>query len=210
MAEIVLGVDPSLTNTGIVYMRDGQACIGEIVSKDTPHTHHESAMRLGRLYASMRDSIQQIGKVSVVAFEGYAFGSMNQREAMGEAGGVLRLAALHEGCRIIVIPPTSVKKFVTGKGVAQKDVMRLAIFKRWGFEHKSEHVLDAYAVAKVATSMLLMERGEPDDLTKAQAEVLRSLLNPSKKRRKVDRSSFKTRNPHINLDSPGANQDDSQ
>jgi crossover junction endodeoxyribonuclease RuvC len=198
MDEILLGVDPSLTNTGIVYLRDGQACVGEIRPPAIPHTPDESAVRLDYLYRGMRDSIQQIGKVSVVAFEGYAFGSMNKREAMGEAGGVLRLAALHEGCRILVIQPTAVKKFVTGKGVAQKDVMRLAIFKRWGFEHSSEHVLDAYAVAKVATSMLLMERGEPDDLTKAQAEVVRALLNPVKKKRKIERS----RNLPIDPDSP--------
>jgi crossover junction endodeoxyribonuclease RuvC len=199
MDEILMGVDPSLTNTGIVYLRDGQACVGEIVPKTTPHTPDESAARLEYLYRGMRSSIQQVGNVTDVAFEGYSFGSMNKREAMGEAGGVLRLAALHEGCRILVIPPTAVKKFVTGKGVAQKDVMRLAIFKRWGFEHSSEHVLDAYAVAKVATSMLLMVRGEPDDLTKAQAEVVRALLNPvKKKKRKIERS----RNLPIDPDSP--------
>lgn len=181
---MILGIDPSLTHTAVVNLRDGQACIGEITPPTTPHTPDESVARLDYLYRGMRDSIQQVGKVSVVAFEGYAFGSMNKREAMGEAGGVLRLAALHEGCRILVIQPTAVKKFVTGKGVAQKDIMRLAIYKRWGFEHESEHVLDAFAVAQVATSMLLMERGEPDDLTKAQAEVIRALLNPTKKTRK--------------------------
>jgi len=84
------------------------------------------------------------------ALEGYSFGSKNGRGAAGELGGVVRLAAHDAGVRLLVVPPTVLKKYVTGKGTGDKAVMLLHVYKRWGFETDDHNVADAYALARFA------------------------------------------------------------
>ena len=49
----------------------------------------------------------------------------------------------------MLVPPTVLKKFVTGKGNSKKDEMRLGAYKRWAFEDKSDDVVDAYCLAQM-------------------------------------------------------------
>jgi crossover junction endodeoxyribonuclease RuvC len=46
--------------------------------------------------------------------------------------------------------PTMIKKFVcgVGKGNAKKENVIKDVYKRWGYEHKSNNVVDAYAIAR--------------------------------------------------------------
>lgn len=83
----------------------------------------------------------------LVVIEDYAFSRADQAHAKGELGGVIRLALWERGIETITVAPTALKKFVTGVGVAQKDEMRLAIYKRFGIEAKSQDELEAAALA---------------------------------------------------------------
>ncbi|MCX5318137.1 hypothetical protein [Streptomyces sp. NBC_00154] len=47
------------------------------------------------------------------------------------------------------VAPTSVKKFVTGSGRADKDKMLLAVYMRWQFEAPNHDVADAYTLARI-------------------------------------------------------------
>ena len=107
----------------------------------------------------------------VVAIEGYGFASA-KGNAIAELGGLLRHAAVMYGHRVMVFAPSAVQKFVTGKGGGHKDRVRLDVFRRWKFDHASEHVIDAYAVARVAEGMLSFEADRADGLTTFQREVV--------------------------------------
>ena len=92
-------------------------------------------------------------------------GSSSRREAAGEWGGVLRLVLRDAGVsELIVVPPSSLKKWVIGhakKGQSGKDVMALKTFQRWGEEFATSDECDAYCLIKAAEAIW---RGASGDL----------------------------------------------
>ena len=85
-------------------------------------------------------------------------------------GWILRYVLYYAGVDFIEIPPTTLKKFATGKGNAKKEDMILPIYKRYGFEDKSDNVRDAYVLAQIARA--LDGQGQH---TKAQLECLKGV-----------------------------------
>jgi Holliday junction resolvasome RuvABC endonuclease subunit len=105
----------------------------------------------------------------LIAFEGYARGAATYREEMGELQGLLRVHTHDCGIPYIVVPPMSLKKFTTGSGGVDKNQMRLAVYKRWGFDSTGypDDVADAYALAQFA--LLYLSGSAP---VSYQAEVI--------------------------------------
>ena len=91
-----------------------------------------------------------------VALEGYAFGSQMANMA-GELGGLVRLTLWdtyteHEpqAKYPLVVPPTSLKKYVTGKGTGVgKSQMMLAVYKKWDVEFTDDNAADSYGLARL-------------------------------------------------------------
>jgi Holliday junction resolvasome RuvABC endonuclease subunit len=96
-------------------------------------------------------------EVSAVAIEGYAFGSQMANMA-GELGGVVRMTlweafsqAYPNAKQPFVVAPTSLKKYVAGKGAGvSKSQMMLQVYKKWGVEYTDDNGADSYGLAKIA------------------------------------------------------------
>jgi Holliday junction resolvasome RuvABC endonuclease subunit len=94
--------------------------------------------------------------VEAIAIEGYAFGSQMANMA-GELGGMIRLA-LYDNYRFVndasafplVVPPTSLKKYITGKGRVDKNQILLNVYKKWGVEFNNDNAADSYGLARIA------------------------------------------------------------
>lgn len=123
MTPRVLALDLSLSATGVAD------ALGTRTIKPT-------TTGVERL-AEIRDEVLYVAgmahthtKVDLVALEGYSYGSPNRAHQLGELGGVVRLALHRAGLRWIVVPPSSVKKYASGKGNASKaEVLGAAIRK---------------------------------------------------------------------------------
>jgi len=87
-----------------------------------------------------------------VAIEGYAFGSQ-MANMLGELGGMVKLALLDLGPYYpLIVPPTSLKKYVTGKGTGvPKSQMLLQVYKVWGQEFTDDNAADSYSLAKLVS-----------------------------------------------------------
>lgn len=179
-----IGIDPSLTSTGLVVLgRDGDLAVAEALR---PPKGLTGAARLDALHQqfsrwlrSTRAAID-LGRYEapiVAALEGYGYSANSQRLAeLGEWVGLIKWELWRNNIGFFVVPPARLKKFVTGKGTAQKDEMRLAIYKRWHFEHPSNDVVDAYGLARIALAIA----GGADGLTKAQAEVVSAIRSSAR------------------------------
>lgn len=113
----------------------------------------KGADRLSAIVDHVRDEL--IGyKITDVAMEGYAYGSQ-MSHMLGELGGVLKLTLKHDfGIYPIIVPPTSLKKYVTGKGNAgKKSQMLLNVYKKWGVEFTDDNAADSYALARIALGL---------------------------------------------------------
>jgi crossover junction endodeoxyribonuclease RuvC len=118
----IVGIDASLTSTGIVVLNEGYVYTDTIQRKSTGVERLIEIRELVRLAVSGAD---------LVAIEGYAFARPNQAHQIGELGGVLRVMFHEEKIKYIEAAPSAVKKFATGKGNAKKEDVVLSVYKRW-------------------------------------------------------------------------------
>lgn len=168
---VTVGIDPGLTATGWATP-DGLS--GVIESK---------LLGVARLDDIARRVVQLLnggGPVVLVAIEGYSFGARQMAHQMGELGGVLRLMMWRNDVPFVDVAPTALKKFAGERGNLKKDEVRLAVFKRWGREFKTEHEVDAFVLAKIGQEVArdsgLAVRGSGEArMTKAQKEIIQKL-----------------------------------
>ena len=92
-----------------------------------------------------------------VAMEGYAFGSQ-MANMLGELGAVVKMTLHDFGLYPLIVPPTNLKKYVTGKGNGiSKSQMLLYVFRKWGAEITDDNAADSYALAKLVSGAHVLE-----------------------------------------------------
>ena len=114
--KTVLGIDPSLTCTGLAIVSGGQLIsVGLIYGAD-----YRGAERLAHIYDGVTEWLRRLPAFDAsVAIEGYAFGSIYGREVMGEVGGVIRLAVHRTGLPCVDLAPASWQAQLLGKPTAK-------------------------------------------------------------------------------------------
>ncbi len=148
-----VGLDQSYSGFGVVKLDsdgDTQTTLWKFPPMDS------DGMRLGNinvtlitLFTQLQDQYDEVH----VAMEGYANGRTFNREKMGELGGIVKLShATVFGVDPTVLPPTSLKKFVTGKGTASKTDMINAVQSKWSKDVTNNNIADAYGLAEYMRS----------------------------------------------------------
>lgn len=149
MTPRVVGVDPSLTATGIAT-RDGCSTI-----TTKPGGWASDLHRLQFIAAAVRTVARD---ADLVVIEGLAFMSKNGK-ASDRAGlhWLIRDRLDAAGVRVAVVTPTARAKYATGKGNAGKDAVLIEVVRRLPI-----HVADNNeADAAVLLAMGLDHLGEP-------------------------------------------------
>ena len=144
--EKIVGLDPSLTATGVAVWQEGDI--------DTYTLRPPRTLRGGaRLDWIGNQLVVATDGASVVAAEGYAYRSRGSGISLGELGGVLRRMLFRQGTPLYTVPPASVKKFATGQGNASKEAVLVAAVHSLGYAGNSTDEADAlwiltFAMAK--------------------------------------------------------------
>jgi len=141
-----IGIDLSLTDTGIVVLDDNAKIVDQYsistLSKDQIEKRHVI------IKTSIKNIIEKF-QPNRINIEGLSFGSRGQ--------SMLDLAGLHFVIRNFlyenniffeVIPPTTLKKFATGKGNVKKNLMLLYAYKTYGIEFQNDNICDAFFLAR--------------------------------------------------------------
>lgn len=168
MQTIIVGIDPSLTGTAVCV-----AGFDPVLFASSP-IGSDAANRILRYCGLVHAVIAKVPKLSTVFIEGYSFGSKGgQATDRAEYGGILRyhLCGVAMGCEVIEVPPTSLKKWATGKGNGDKTPMIAAITKRYGVEFRTNDEYDAYALARLGEQY----SGLVEPQNQAQREVIEKL-----------------------------------
>ena len=178
---IIIGIDPSLTSTGICAMRDGIVLSNEAVTSKFTGVKRLSDFKeqLIPKVCYVAD-IEDISEKVVVFIEGYSFGSIGRKEFIAELGGTIRLMLYEQEIEFIDVPPTVLKKYITGKGNADKVAMALAVQKQYGVDFPTTDQTDAFALCQVGQAYLGLI-----PLTKAREEVIADMKKPKVKKKKV-------------------------
>ncbi|KFZ41910.1 hypothetical protein CS060_04335 [Anoxybacillus flavithermus] len=158
-----VGIDPS-TKTGLVIIEDNKVHTAvEIVSEEKRAPH--------RFIDIVNTIMSHITNQDVICIEGFSYSSRGAAVSVQYGiGWILRAELVKARLNYYEVPPSSVKKFATGKGNTKKDELVLPIYKRWGFEHNSDNVRDAFVLAQIARAL----HGQAE-LTKFQQEALNKI-----------------------------------
>jgi len=147
---IVLGIDPGLANTGygVVARREGRlvALDGGVI--ETP-AGAPVELRLADVHARVRELLDEHEPAGVALEELYFGQNVRTAFAVGQARGVVMLAAGQCGVPCDSYTPQAVKSSVCGSGRAGKDqVARMvATLLSLSAPPRPDHAADALAVA---------------------------------------------------------------
>lgn len=106
------------------------------------------------LYAVL-DVVTRSFEITATALEGYAFGSQMANMA-GELGATVKLQLAEffpdqDGPHYpLIVPPTNLKQYITGKGTAKKNEILLYCLKNWGVEFRDDNMADSFGLAHLA------------------------------------------------------------
>ena len=191
---LIIGIDPSLTATGIVVFRDGKLELAE-TTKNRPELGTikrvtDIRFHIGSIIDNLETKEEWDNKwqaPDLIVIESFSYGSKGRSVFdIAYLGWRIRedLERLKEQDNIpwLEVPPSQLKKFATGQGNANKEIILQQAYKRWGYETHDNNVADAFVLAQIGRAYL----GETDDLTAFQREVIANLKGekPAKKPRK--------------------------
>lgn len=193
--SLIIGIDPSLTATGIVVLRDGEVELAE-TTKNRPELGTIERVRLIRERISdiifnlktgqkTKEGFPYWQAPDLITIEGFSYASKGRSVFdIAYLGWRIReeLERLREQDNVpwIEVSPTQVKKFATGKGNANKEIILQQVYKRWGYETDNNNIADAFVLAKIGEAYL-QDNYEPHDLTLFQFEVIADLKGEKKK-----------------------------
>lgn len=134
-------------------------------------TKRMGAERLNLAYEFV-NSLLVMYKPELVVIEGYAFGARGSMVfSIGELGGVLRLLLYQKSIKTVEIPPTTLKKFVCGKGNVKKNILIKEVYKKWGIDFDDDNLADAYGLARIGSVIVNKSK-----LKKYERESLKNYL----------------------------------
>lgn len=131
----VAGLDLSITEPGLTHTVAGAACTHvlktRVISKDL------------RLLEIKNWVLELAAGSELVLIEGYLNKSMSAG-ITGMVHGAVRLGLIEAGIPYATFPPSSNKRYATGRGGASKTEMAIAALKRGGVEFTNDNVCDSW------------------------------------------------------------------
>ena len=152
--NVAIGIDQSYSGFGITVLNIDTGAYTTTVFK-AELSHVDRLFWIKKQLEELLTVATKDAQSVVVAMEGYAFGT-TMAHMLGELGAVVKMVCYelfdkHEGKYPYIIPPTTLKKYVTGKGTGvQKNQILLSVYKKWDAEFNDDNAADSYALAMLA------------------------------------------------------------
>lgn len=147
---LILGIDPGTAEMGYGIIRCWQGKIKWITHGSIKTSNNfESAERLNTIYRRLLEILRQ-HQPQVLAMESlFFFANAKSVSAVGQAMGVIKLAAARKKVKVYEYPPLRIKMALTGNGRAQKKQIQSKVRKTLKLRRlpRPTHAADALAVA---------------------------------------------------------------
>lgn len=182
-----VGIDPS-TKTGFVALDE----YGNVTrAKELTGVGNEDPKRMITL---INEIVTHVQLGDIICIEGFPFDTQKAMFAGGLHHGI-RNELYKRKLSYYEVAPNTVKKYVavtgwTGDvgsktrltGPQKKRAVMKAVYEHFNFEHKSDNIVDAYILAKIALDLKYTIDGRQFELLpKYQTEVIHSILYPEPK-----------------------------
>jgi Holliday junction resolvasome RuvABC endonuclease subunit len=176
--SIYLGIDPSLTGSGLVLINEDYSIL-DMIKFSTP------AMGVERLFHLQNKLLEVLNKYTTIrqiCVEGPALRETGKIFDLGQWAGIIYLELYKRSLDFTVVAPMQLKKYVSAIGKNQgKQVVMLDVFKNFGEEIRDNDLADAYVLARIAHDFYgLCNEAELPNIKKYQLEVLDKLFEAKK------------------------------
>ena len=170
-----LGLDLSLTGTGVFALKGAEIFPHEIKTKPDEFKH--SLARVEHIADKVVAYVNNY-KPDLIVVEDY-FTGRNPRAVIQlcELGTMVRYKVLLNGNPILTVAPTQLKKFVLGKGNGAKELVLKGVYKKWAVDVSSNNLADACTLAFMARAIYNEQNGIDQNLLKYEDEVIKKILS---------------------------------
>lgn len=177
----VAGIDQSARHTGVCILDEqGQIKCLELIEPGKLKDQQRLAFIRREL-----NQLLAINDLLAVVMEGYSYNSTNKKFLLGEIGSVVKLSVYDTGADLYEAAPKQLKKFVAGRGSADKDRIMHSIARLWGEQITDDNLADAYGLAQIAREIVW-----PSTTRRYQLDVVKSITKKDLKKQK--RTSIKS------------------
>jgi len=159
----IMGLDLSMTGTGCVVMEDTNIIYQKLISTKLQKNEGGKILDqddLRRILEIQREigiimDITGFGMESCycteprIAIEGPALGIQGKTQSivtLGKLLGIIEYWLTTLPITYTIIPPTSLKKIITGKGIGKKEVMLKEVYKKFGLDFSDNNLCDAFCL----------------------------------------------------------------
>lgn len=140
----LLALDLSITATGVVtpwgYNPDGSMSDLQL---STITTKLAGDLRLSEIKGKVYKHVFEFERVDWVIMEDLPPTRAFSTAKLGMVHGAVRTMLIEQGVPYLAVPPSSVKRFATGKGTSPKPDLRMALYKRTGLDVADDNQVDA-------------------------------------------------------------------
>lgn len=145
-SDMIMGLDLSLRRTGValIWTSKGEWDFHTLLIE--PPVELREGGRLMYIERELRRLVDAF-EPNFAALEGYSYGSLTGQFQLGEVGGLARLVLAGSNTPYVVVPPTTLKKYVTGSGNANKIAMALQLNKELDITLYDDNEVDALCLA---------------------------------------------------------------
>lgn len=148
-SPMIVGIDPSITHTAICSgTASDRWSIETFKSKPLGDDLRSRMKRYEILAAKIDQHLRELGP-ALILIEDYSYGSFSSpvtQTYLAEWGGLLRWHLIERSEHVIEVAPTSLKKFITGKGSGKKEMMIAHVTRRWDQIFPTNDHVDAFAL----------------------------------------------------------------
>jgi len=146
-------------------------------SKDWPQTLQGRIDRMRKIADTTAGMIRKWCPC-LLLIEGYAFAVNPKRSravSLAELGMLLRDRVVGYADNTVEVPPSTVKKFATGKGNANKTAVATHLAKRYKISFKDDNESDCFGILRLGHVVVGYESAQTQFQTET-AEVVRTLI----------------------------------
>lgn len=149
----IVGLDLGFNKFGVCSLSNaGVVSSFVLTSEEKKVDEHKFYKELSKQLAS--DRFIHLLVSNLVCIE-KPFGVHGYATKLHELLGILKYKLIDWNVPYVEIPQTTLKKFATGKGNAQKSEMVIKAYKEFGFEADTEDEVDAFWCMKVGECLLI-------------------------------------------------------
>jgi len=181
-----VGIDQALRKIGVCILVGGEVDTLELIRP-------LAAARGPERLTFLRDQLQALltpykGQIRHASLEAQSLGSIGDIDQLGQVSGMVQIVLADAGVpKPFLVPPATLKKFVTGHPQASKERMMRHSERVWGIVFDQDDLCDAHGLARISEEFI-----EQRSTTRHQVEAIYSLTHPRKKRKRIKKQSVET------------------